>query len=108
MASQASRGNSPEDDGQPRLEVVTEDFQPPQPAVPSTDSPSPNPAVIFGVLRAIAMVLAVRLLLLSTLLVAGTLAVKAMNNPTWMTLAVLAIYCVLVVLPMAWLERSKK
>lgn len=108
VASPASQERSQEP---PRLELVPDEpleFRPPptspQPETASTTQPSASD--ISAIMRTIAMILAVRLLLLLTLLGAVALALMAMTNPNPMTMAVLAIYCVLAVLPMVWLERT--
>ena len=110
MASLNLQKPSDEADDRPRLELVKDEVpaSPPIPSSPTTSpaAPSPSMAALFGVLRAISMVLAVRFLLLLTLLGAGVLATMAMMTPIPETMAVLAIYCVLVVLPMVWLERG--
>lgn len=115
MASQASsKGSTLEpiiEQDRPRLELVTE--EPASPAVsaiiqqPTVSAPpSPTPAAIYTTLRTIALILSVRLLLLMILMGAVAMATMAMMNPNPMTLAVLAIYCILAVLPMVWLERG--
>lgn len=104
MASLGFQKFSNEEDGRPRLELVTEPE--PSEATPPTSKPSPNTAAIFGVLRAVALILSVRLLLLLTLVGAVALALMAMLHPMPETMAVLAIYCILAVLPMVWLERT--
>ena len=91
----------------------------PQPAAPSalpTATPDParlqatlaRQAAVFGALQAMALIISVRLLLLLVLVGALTLAVMAMPSPTLLHLAVLAAYCILVVIPMVWLERTNR
>jgi uncharacterized RDD family membrane protein YckC len=89
-----------------RLEVVEEAAPPPSPP-PVTDS-LPKTAAIFGALQAIAMLLAIRFLLLVVLAGAIGLGVMAMERESTPSLILLAIYGCLIVAPMVWLERTNR
>ncbi len=62
----------------------------------------------LGVLQAISIVLAVRLLLLLTLAGGFFLAVLAMDHQTAISVFVLMAYSILVILPIAAIEHERK
>lgn len=64
-----------------------------------------NRSQIIAVLQAIALVLAVRILLLLSIVGGFVLAVMAMRAPSTEAIVVLISYCCLTVLPLVWLER---
>lgn len=81
-----------------------------------TEQPQPPPDVAqtqamlaqtLGVIAAIAGLTAVRLLLLLAVVGAFYLATIAANNPIGAALYVLVAYCVLIVLPLVWLESGR-
>lgn len=90
-----------------KLELVTEEAPPSITARPAPDS-SHKTAAIFGAFQAIAMLLAIRFLLLVVLAGAIGLGVMAMQRESTPSLILLAIYGLLVVAPMVWLERSER
>lgn len=84
---------------------------PPPPA--ATPAPAINSAVLaamLGSMRAIALILAVRLLLLLSLVGAFWLGCVAMNRGTWMALGILIAFAAFTVLPLtalAWPSKPK-
>jgi hypothetical protein len=74
---------------------------------PPTSQPAPPAAAQLAAFRAIALVLAVRLLLLLALMGGFSLAVMSMLWQTPVGVAIVVAYAVLLMLPLVWLETKK-
>ena len=61
----------------------------------------------MGALNLLAVVLAIRLILLVAIVGAIALSVIAINAPDPYRLAALGIYCAVIVVPMVWLSSRK-
>lgn len=70
--------------------------------------PDPPPSPVLAALRVIARILAVRLILLLSVLAGFVLGVMAMLAQTWPSLAILGTYACLTVLPLVWLEVGQR
>ena len=63
-------------------------------------------ATVLGTFHAIGTILAVRFILLLSLIGAFTLAIIAMESPTIPAIIILVSYVALTVLPLVWLDRN--
>jgi hypothetical protein len=81
----------------------------PIPTMPQTKATRPDKfETTAAVFRALGFALSARLLLLLSLIGAFVLGVEAMSMQTMMGLYVLAAYCCFTVLPVTYLEVSKR
>ena len=69
-------------------------------------APPSRTAIVLGALDAIARVLAVRFLLLLSVVGAFVLASMAMASQSPMSLSILCAYAALTVIPLVWLDRT--
>lgn len=101
----------------PTLEPVARTDPPPSPPPPldpisQTPAPIPapdlRPSPVVAALRVIARILAVRLILLLSVLGGFVLGVMAMLAQTWPSLAILTAWSLLTVLPLVWLEVGQR
>lgn len=82
---------------------------PPTPAPTAPPSPpSARPSPVLAALKVIARILAVRLILLLSVLGGFVLGVMAMLAQSWPGLAILIAYAFLTVLPLVWLEVGQR
>jgi hypothetical protein len=83
-----------------------------QPSIPAPtaapSSPEPRPGPIVAAVKVIARILAVRLILLLSVLGGFVLGVMAMVAQSWPGLAILIAYALLTVLPLVWLEVGQR
>lgn len=76
---------------------------PPQPPAPSRAD-----SAAVGMLTALASVLAARLLLLLSVVFGFVLALYAMHEQSWASLAILGVYACLTVLPLVYLDLKTR
>lgn len=82
---------------------------PPSPtAISPANSPPPRQSPVLAALRVIARILAVRFILLLSVLGGFVLGVMAMLVQSWTGLAILSAYALLTVLPLVWLEVGQR
>lgn len=63
---------------------------------------------VLAVFKAIGIILAVRFIVLLSLVGAFALAFMAMANPTWPSIAIMISYVLLTVLPLVWLDSKSR
>lgn len=78
-----------------------------QPTVPKQDKTQAQLAIL-AVLQSAALILAIRFFLFLALAGGFTLSLLAMSNQTTMSVVVLVAYCLLVLLPVVYLETRNK
>jgi hypothetical protein len=95
---------------EPPLVSTAAPTPPPGPTIPTAPSglSEPRPSPVLAALKVIARILAVRLILLLSVLGGFVLGVMAMLAQTWPSLAILVAYALLTVLPMVWLEVGQR
>ncbi len=98
----------PEPQPGPVVREVSPPNPPPLPSTVSSPSSEPRPSPVLAALRVIARILAVRLILLLSVVGGFVLGVMAMLAQSWPGLAILVAYALLTVLPMVWLEVGQR